>query len=91
MPFRILFWISLPLFTILSLAILFGHGGGAAHQLTGGFNWPAFLTQMASAADFNVTAAPYVSDYSRYLPTRTSRLAMHGKMSLAGHRFQRSG
>jgi nucleobase:cation symporter-1, NCS1 family len=31
---------------------------------------------MASAASFNITAAPYVSDYSRYLPTRTPRVAI---------------
>jgi len=70
--FRILFWISLPLFSILSLAILLGKVGGAVpHQ--GGFGWPAFVTQLASAASFNITAAPYVSDYSRYLPSRTPR------------------
>jgi purine-cytosine permease-like protein len=83
--FRILFWVSLPLFSILSLAILHGglailhgsfailHGSAAAN---GGFTWAAFLTQLASAASFNVTAAPYVSDYSRYLPTRTRRGAI---------------
>jgi nucleobase:cation symporter-1, NCS1 family len=74
--FRWLFWISLPLFTVLTGAILLHHGGGGAAATTGGFNWPAFVTQMASAASFNVTAAPYVSDYSRYLPTRTSRVAI---------------
>ncbi len=78
--FRILFWISLPLFSVLSIAILIGKAGGthgtAAGTAAGGFNWVAFLTQLASAASFNVTAAPYVSDYSRYLPTRTPRLAI---------------
>jgi purine-cytosine permease-like protein len=70
--FRLLFWVSLPLFTVLSLAILAGRAGGHL-QAPGGFGWPAFLTQLASAASFNVTAAPYVSDYSRYLPQRTPR------------------
>lgn len=70
--FRWLFWVSLPLFCALSAAILAGKAGG--HLSTpGGFGWPAFLTQLASAASFNVTAAPYVSDYSRYLPRRTPR------------------
>ncbi len=73
--FRLLFWISLPLFTMLSLAILHGGAGGAA-PAEGVFTWTAFLTQLASAASFNVTAAPYVSDYSRYLPTRTGRAAI---------------
>ena len=39
----------------------------------GGFTWAAFVTQLASAASFNVTSAPYVSDYSRYLPADTPR------------------
>ena len=70
--FRWLFWISLPLFTALSLAIALGRIGGGvpAH---GGFNAAAFLTQLASAVSLNVTAAPYVSDYTRYLPSATSR------------------
>jgi NCS1 family nucleobase:cation symporter-1 len=87
--FRILFWVSLPLFTLLSLAILTGHAGGSAMgagpgigtgpgagTMPSSFTWVAFLTQLVSAASFNVTAAPYVSDYSRYLPTRTPRAAI---------------
>jgi nucleobase:cation symporter-1, NCS1 family len=70
--FKTLFWVTLPLFTILSLAIVCGKAGGSAHTAAG-FTWAAFVTQMASAASFNITAAPYVSDYSRYLPTRTPR------------------
>ena len=70
--FRFLFWVSLPLFAVLSLAIVAGKAGGHL-QTPGSFGWPAFLTQLASAASFNVTAAPYVSDYSRYLPRRTPR------------------
>jgi NCS1 family nucleobase:cation symporter-1 len=73
--FRVLFWISLPLFSVLSVAILVGKAGGAIAPAAG-FNWVAFITQLASAVSFNVTAAPYVSDYSRYLPTRTSRAAI---------------
>jgi NCS1 family nucleobase:cation symporter-1 len=73
--FKVMFWVSLPLFTLLTLAIFSGAAGGhtPAH---GTFTWAAFVTQLASAASFNVTAAPYVSDYSRYLPTRTSRFAI---------------
>jgi nucleobase:cation symporter-1, NCS1 family len=73
--FRILFWVSLPLFSALSIAILLGKAGGAGAS-AGGFSAIAFVTQFASAASFNVTAAPYVSDYSRYLPTRTPRAAV---------------
>ncbi len=74
--FRVMFWISLPLFVVLSGAIVLGHAGGAAAPPAGGFNWPAFATQVASAASFNITAAPYVSDYTRYLPSRTRRGAV---------------
>jgi purine-cytosine permease-like protein len=73
--FRILFWFSLPLFSLLSIAILAGKAGGTIAP-GGGFNGVAFITQLASAVSFNVTAAPYVSDYSRYLPTRTPRAAI---------------
>ena len=73
--FRILFWISLPLFGALTVAVLFGKAGGSA-AATRGLLWAPFMTQLASAASFNVTAAPYVSDYSRYLPTRTRRSAI---------------
>lgn len=70
--FRLLFWISLPLFSILSLAILLGRAGGSVRS-SGGFGWVAFVMQLASAASFNIGSAPYVSDYSRYLPSRTPR------------------
>jgi NCS1 family nucleobase:cation symporter-1 len=70
--FKILFWISLPLFSFLTLGILLGKAGGTALPATD-FTWAAFITQLASAASFNITAAPYVSDYSRYLPPRTPR------------------
>ena len=71
--FKVLFWISLPLFSILTLAILLGKGGGGAVHEAGSFSWAAFGTQLASAASFNIGSAPYVSDYSRYLPRSTGR------------------
>jgi nucleobase:cation symporter-1, NCS1 family len=74
--FRTLFWLSTPLFLALSAAIILrptGWAGTATHTALG-FAWPAFLTQLAAAASFNITAAPYVSDYSRYLPKTTPRL-----------------
>jgi purine-cytosine permease-like protein len=70
--FRLMFWISLPLVAMLSLAVLMGAAGARGHG-TGGLNWAAFATQVASAASFNITGAPYVSDYTRYLPRRTRR------------------
>jgi nucleobase:cation symporter-1, NCS1 family len=68
--FRILFWISLPLWIILTVSVVFGGvtGGPAA---PGGFSWVGFLAQFGVAASYNITYAPYVSDYSRYLPRAT--------------------
>jgi len=38
----------------------------------GGFSWTAFLVQFGAAAAYALGWAPYVSDYSRYLPPQTS-------------------
>jgi NCS1 family nucleobase:cation symporter-1 len=70
--FRLLFWVSLPLSLALSLAILLRHAGGMAPGATH-FGWPAFMAQLAAATSLNISSAPYVSDYSRYLPHKTSR------------------
>jgi nucleobase:cation symporter-1, NCS1 family len=70
--FSLLFWIGLPLFAVLTLYVATRHGGGTPAAI-GGFSWAAFGTQIASAASFNIGSAPYVSDYSRYLPRFTSR------------------
>ncbi len=78
--FRVLFWISLPLLLVVTAAILVGHvawpppappAAGAA-PVAFGWNWAAFGTQFAAAAATNITWAPCVSDYTRYLPRRTS-------------------
>ena len=68
--FRVLFWISLPLWLALTYGVLSGgvHGIDSA---TGSFTWVAFLAQFGVAASYNITYAPYVSDYSRYLPRGT--------------------
>jgi purine-cytosine permease-like protein len=76
--FRLLFWISLPLFAVLSFAILGRHGGGP--HVAGGWNWAAFFTQLSTTASFNIGLAPYVSDYSRYLPKRTPRRQVIGQV-----------
>jgi nucleobase:cation symporter-1, NCS1 family len=68
--FRILFWISLPLWIILTASVLFGGVTGHA-AAPGGFTLVAFLAQFSVAASYNITYAPYVSDYSRYLPRDT--------------------
>jgi len=68
--FRWCFWLCLPLYTWLTLAIATGHVP-ATHPTPGGFNWVAFLAQFSASAAYNITYAPSVSDYSRYLPRDT--------------------
>ena len=68
--FRICFWVCLPLYTLLCLAIMSGHVPGP-HPNAGQFTWVAFIGQFAASAAYNITYAPSVSDYSRYLPRDT--------------------
>ncbi len=70
--FRFLLVVSLPCYAIISVAILIGHAGGAAPRNPGGFVFAAFMAQFSVAAAYNITYAPYVSDYSRYMPRDTS-------------------
>jgi purine-cytosine permease-like protein len=69
--FRFLLIISFPCYAIISVAILIGHAGGHAPAHPGGFLFTAFMAQFSVAAAYNITYAPYVSDYSRYMPRRT--------------------
>lgn len=71
--FKALFWIGLPLFTALTGAILLGLVPARAAPPAETFGLAAFFTQFAAAASYNITYAPYVSDYSRYLPETTPR------------------
>jgi NCS1 family nucleobase:cation symporter-1 len=68
--FRACFWLCLPLYTLLSLAIMAGRVP-ATHPTMGGFTWVAFTAQFVASAAYNITYAPSVSDYSRYLPRDT--------------------
>jgi nucleobase:cation symporter-1, NCS1 family len=70
--FRFLLVVSLPCYAIISVAIFAGGAGGHAPQHPGGFLFTAFMTQFSVAAAYNITYAPYVSDYSRYMPKSTS-------------------
>jgi nucleobase:cation symporter-1, NCS1 family len=71
--FRALLMVSLPLVTILTVGVIFGLAGGHAPKAHYGFTFTAFMAQLSAAAAYNITYAPYVSDYSRYLPKATSR------------------
>jgi purine-cytosine permease-like protein len=72
--FKVLFWLTLPLFMVLSLAIPLGYVSTGSHPDTGSFNAVAFFTQLAAGASYNITYAIFVSDYTRYLPANTGRM-----------------
>jgi NCS1 family nucleobase:cation symporter-1 len=70
--FITLFWISLPFWIIVTIGIFAGQSGGHG-AVTGNFNIVGFFVMFTAAASYNITYAPYVSDYSRYLPKNSSR------------------
>jgi purine-cytosine permease-like protein len=73
--FRWCFFVCLPLYAVLTVAIMLGKVP-ATHLVSRGFSAVAFAGQFAASASFNITYAPSVSDYSRYLPRNTSRYAI---------------
>jgi nucleobase:cation symporter-1, NCS1 family len=70
--FRWCFLLCMPLYTLLTLAIVFGKIPAGQVEVTR-FGWVAFCGQFAASASYNITYAPSVSDYSRYLPCSTPR------------------
>lgn len=73
--------LSIPLYGLVTLAVLMGWVPDAPLPVIAagdiappplGFNWTGFIAQFAAAASYNIAYAPYVSDYSRYLPKNTS-------------------
>jgi nucleobase:cation symporter-1, NCS1 family len=73
--FRWCFLLCMPLYTLLTLAIVSGRVA-ATHMTLAHFSWVAFCGQFAASASYNITYAPSVSDYSRYLPRTTPRRAI---------------
>jgi NCS1 nucleoside transporter family len=58
------------LFVVLTLAVI--RAGGGAHSLWAGAFVPAgFLAQFGASVGYQISVAPIVSDYTRYLPRRT--------------------
>ncbi|QCR20262.1 purine-cytosine permease family protein [Agrococcus sp. SGAir0287] len=71
-------WLTLlflATFGVFSIACIVALPLPAEQLGLGSFAWPAFLVQFAGAAGYGLGWAPYVSDYSRYLPPRTSPAA----------------
>jgi len=73
--FQVLFVVSIPFWVVLTVGVLLGHAGGGAAPASQ-FTWSGFLAMFTVAASYNITYAPYVSDYSRYLPRETSTRAI---------------
>jgi len=69
--FRFLLYLSLPVMTILTIGVISGGAGGHWDHNAYGFTWAAFMAQFSASAAYNITYAPDVSDYSRYLPANT--------------------
>ncbi len=78
--FKWALFLSLPLYGLVTLAVVMGWvpdavlpalAPGEAEPAPLGFNWTGFIAQFAAAASYNIAYAPYVSDYSRYLPKNT--------------------
>jgi NCS1 family nucleobase:cation symporter-1 len=78
--FKWALYLSIPLYGLVTVAVLMhwvpdlplaAAAPGAAPMPPLGFSWIAFIAQFAAAASYNIAYAPYVSDYSRYLPKNT--------------------
>lgn len=60
-------YLFLIVFGIFTVGVLLT-GNPSADQVTGEFAWTPFLVVIVIVASYQVSQAPYVSDYSRYLP-----------------------
>ena len=60
-------YLFLIVFGIFTVGVLLT-GNPPADQVTGEFAWTPFLVVIVIVASYQVSQAPYVSDYSRYLP-----------------------
>jgi nucleobase:cation symporter-1, NCS1 family len=78
--FRSILYVLLPLTIILTAGVIFGKAGGHPPTAHFGFSMVAFMAQFSAAAAYNITYAPYVSDYSRYLPATTAARAVIGSV-----------
>jgi NCS1 family nucleobase:cation symporter-1 len=65
-------WLMGLLFVVVAV-MLVHHGVSAAQLNTGQFTWAAFLGAVSIYVTWQMTYAPYVSDYSRYLPPNQTR------------------
>jgi NCS1 family nucleobase:cation symporter-1 len=67
-------WMSLVSGLVLALAfawVIGIHGLPANFLMRNGFSWPGFIDTVSVAALWQIAYAPYVSDYTRYMPVDT--------------------
>lgn len=64
-------WISGITFAVVSVFLFMNNDFNGMWTFEG-FDWAMFLLAVAIAATWQLTYAPYVADYSRYLPRSTS-------------------
>jgi nucleobase:cation symporter-1, NCS1 family len=65
-------WLYIALFLGLTV-FMFVHGVPSGGLSRGSFHFGAFLLSMSIVAAYQITYAPYVSDYTRYLPRDAGR------------------
>ena len=73
--FRLAFWLSLPLWVALSVGLLLGRAHHPPASI-GDFVGLAFAAQFTVTASYAISGAPFVSDYTRYLPRDTRSAPM---------------
>lgn len=69
---RIVSAVAVVVFAFLTYRILTQYSVGDAWSGGGDFHLGTFLLVVSIAATWQITYAPYVADYSRYLPAKTS-------------------
>ncbi|GAA3659287.1 cytosine permease [Nocardioides ginsengisoli] len=71
---RIMVWLSglALLLTLVYTGMKAADGGVSLASAGGAFNWAGFLGMASVVGVWQLSYAPYVSDYSRYLPSNTT-------------------
>ncbi|WP_418057509.1 purine-cytosine permease family protein [Pimelobacter simplex] len=70
---RVMVWLSglALVLTLVYTGLEAGSGGTSLGSAGGSFTWAGFLGMASVVGVWQLSYAPYVSDYSRYLPSRT--------------------
>ena len=63
---------GLFLLTLMATLLMHDHASPGRHLELGHFTLPAFILTVTQATAWNLSSAPYVADYSRYLPEKVS-------------------